>query len=175
MFSVCVCFDNTVLEIYSQGCCVDGCLIWDYQGVFTHFFLFLWLCLPPLSSFDLTYFISPFPLHLFVLPSFPFNTYSDLSPVQWMPHVFTLLLTFPLPKPLFWPLYRVAMATASSQVLIPDVNLNDAFDNFALDFSREKKILEGLDYLTGKASILSAKQRSCWLCTINSSVNVIKP
>lgn len=45
---------------------------------------------------------------------------------------------------------RVAMATASSQVLIPDVNLNEAFDNFALDFSREKKILEGLDYLTGK-------------------------
>lgn len=41
------------------------------------------------------------------------------------------------------------MATASSQVLIPDVNLNEAFDNFALDFSREKKILEGLDYLTG--------------------------
>jgi len=44
------------------------------------------------------------------------------------------------------------MATASSQVLIPDVNLNQAFDNFALDFSREKKILEGLDYLTGKIS-----------------------
>ena len=44
---------------------------------------------------------------------------------------------------------RVAMATASSQVLIPDVNLNEAFDNFALDFTREKKILEGLDYLTG--------------------------
>ncbi|KAJ3588542.1 hypothetical protein NHX12_012134 [Muraenolepis orangiensis] len=43
---------------------------------------------------------------------------------------------------------EVAMATASSQVLIPDVNLNDAFDNFALDFTREKKILEGLDYLT---------------------------
>lgn len=43
------------------------------------------------------------------------------------------------------------MATASSQVLIPDVNLNEAFDNFALDFSREKKILEGLDYLTGKS------------------------
>ncbi|XP_043913619.1 probable E3 ubiquitin-protein ligase MID2 isoform X2 [Protopterus annectens] len=43
---------------------------------------------------------------------------------------------------------RVAMATASSQVLIPDINLNDAFDNFALDFSREKKLLEGLDYLT---------------------------
>lgn len=43
------------------------------------------------------------------------------------------------------------MATASSQVLIPDVNLNEAFDNFALDFSREKKILEGLDYLTGEA------------------------
>lgn len=50
---------------------------------------------------------------------------------------------------------RVAMATASSQVLIPDVNLNEAFDNFALDFSREKKILEGLDYLTGKSVDLS--------------------
>lgn len=48
---------------------------------------------------------------------------------------------------------RVAMATASSQVLIPDVNLNEAFDNFALDFSREKKILEALDYLTGRFSI----------------------
>lgn len=47
---------------------------------------------------------------------------------------------------------RVAMATASSQVLIPDVNLNEAFDTFALDFSREKKILEGLDYLTGMGS-----------------------
>ncbi|XP_006000157.1 probable E3 ubiquitin-protein ligase MID2 [Latimeria chalumnae] len=43
---------------------------------------------------------------------------------------------------------RVAMATASSQVLIPDINLNDAFDNFTLDFSREKKLLESLDYLT---------------------------
>ncbi|CAH2315570.1 probable E3 ubiquitin- ligase MID2 [Pelobates cultripes] len=43
---------------------------------------------------------------------------------------------------------RVSMATASSQVLIPDVNINDAFENFALDFSREKKILEGLDYVT---------------------------
>lgn len=52
---------------------------------------------------------------------------------------------------------RVAMATASSQVLIPDVNLNEAFDNFALDFSREKKILEGLDYLTG--ACLSGLQR----------------
>ncbi|ELW70546.1 putative E3 ubiquitin-protein ligase MID2 [Tupaia chinensis] len=43
---------------------------------------------------------------------------------------------------------RVAMATASSQVQIPDINFNDAFENFALDFSREKKLLEGLDYLT---------------------------
>lgn len=61
-----------------------------------------------------------------------------------------VLLTFPfslLPCPDCSK--RVAMATASSQVLIPDVNLNEAFDNFALDFSREKKILEGLDYLTG--------------------------
>lgn len=46
--------------------------------------------------------------------------------------------------------FRVAMATASSQVLIPDINFNDAFENFALDFSREKKLLEGLDYLTGE-------------------------
>ena len=49
------------------------------------------------------------------------------------------------------------MATASSQVLIPDVNLNEAFDNFALDFSREKKILEGLDYLTGKSYLCILK------------------
>uniref|UniRef100_A0A673H769 E3 ubiquitin-protein ligase Midline-1 n=1 Tax=Sinocyclocheilus rhinocerous TaxID=307959 RepID=A0A673H769_9TELE len=41
----------------------------------------------------------------------------------------------------------VSMATASSQVLIPEINLNDAFDAFTLDFSREKKMLEGLDYL----------------------------
>ncbi|XP_035265818.1 E3 ubiquitin-protein ligase Midline-1-like [Anguilla rostrata] len=43
---------------------------------------------------------------------------------------------------------RVSMATASSQVLIPEINLNDTFDTFALDFSREKKMLENLDYLT---------------------------
>lgn len=41
------------------------------------------------------------------------------------------------------------MATASSQVLIPEINLNDTFDTFALDFTREKKLLECLDYLTG--------------------------
>lgn len=41
------------------------------------------------------------------------------------------------------------MATASSQVLIPEINLNDTFDTLALDFSREKKLLECLDYLTG--------------------------
>ncbi|XP_069496466.1 E3 ubiquitin-protein ligase Midline-1 [Ambystoma mexicanum] len=43
---------------------------------------------------------------------------------------------------------RVSMATASSQVLIPEINLNDTFDTFALDFSRERKLLECLDYLT---------------------------
>lgn len=53
------------------------------------------------------------------------------------------------------------MATASSQVLIPDVNLNEAFDNFALDFSREKKILEGLDYLTGMCLSAVANNRIC--------------
>lgn len=46
------------------------------------------------------------------------------------------------------------MATASSQVLIPDINFNDAFENFALDFSREKKLLEGLDYLTGECRVV---------------------
>uniref|UniRef100_A0A2K5EDN1 E3 ubiquitin-protein ligase Midline-1 n=1 Tax=Aotus nancymaae TaxID=37293 RepID=A0A2K5EDN1_AOTNA len=39
---------------------------------------------------------------------------------------------------------RVSMAT----VLIPEINLNDTFDTFALDFSRGKKLLECLDYLT---------------------------
>lgn len=55
------------------------------------------------------------------------------------------------------------MATTSSQVLIPDVNLNEAFDNFALDFSREKKILEGLDYLTGRNCVftVSALKHVC--------------
>ncbi|XP_072116845.1 E3 ubiquitin-protein ligase Midline-1 isoform X2 [Mobula birostris] len=47
---------------------------------------------------------------------------------------------------------RVSMATASSQVLIPEINLTDTFDTFALDFSREKKMLENLDYLTGLCS-----------------------
>uniref|UniRef100_A0A3Q2R029 E3 ubiquitin-protein ligase Midline-1 n=1 Tax=Fundulus heteroclitus TaxID=8078 RepID=A0A3Q2R029_FUNHE len=42
----------------------------------------------------------------------------------------------------------VSMATASSQILLPEINLNDAFDTFALDFTREKKMLESLDYLT---------------------------
>ncbi|XP_052378027.1 E3 ubiquitin-protein ligase Midline-1 isoform X2 [Oncorhynchus keta] len=43
---------------------------------------------------------------------------------------------------------RVSMATASSQILIPEINLHDTFDTFALDFTREKKMLESLDYLT---------------------------
>lgn len=48
--------------------------------------------------------------------------------------------------------FRVSMATASSQVLIPEINLTDTFDTFALDFTREKKMLEGLDYLTGNCT-----------------------
>lgn len=40
------------------------------------------------------------------------------------------------------------MATASSQILLPEMNLSDTFDTFALDFTREKKMLESLDYLT---------------------------
>lgn len=61
------------------------------------------------------------------------------------------------------------MATASSQVLIPDVNLNEAFDNFALDFSREKKILEGLDYLTG-ASLIAGLPWENSICGIYSQL-----
>uniref|UniRef100_A0A3Q2Q116 E3 ubiquitin-protein ligase Midline-1 n=1 Tax=Fundulus heteroclitus TaxID=8078 RepID=A0A3Q2Q116_FUNHE len=44
--------------------------------------------------------------------------------------------------------WTFSMATASSQILLPEINLNDAFDTFALDFTREKKMLESLDYLT---------------------------
>ncbi|XP_062390592.1 E3 ubiquitin-protein ligase Midline-1 [Sardina pilchardus] len=43
---------------------------------------------------------------------------------------------------------RVSMATASSQILIPEINMKDTFDTFTLDFTREKKMLENLDYLT---------------------------
>lgn len=46
------------------------------------------------------------------------------------------------------------MATASTQVLIPEIHLTDTFDTFALDFAREKKLLENLDYLTGKPARL---------------------
>lgn len=45
------------------------------------------------------------------------------------------------------------MATASSQILLPEINLNDTFDSFALDFTREKKMLESLDYLTGEQTM----------------------
>lgn len=59
------------------------------------------------------------------------------------------------------------MATASSQVLIPEINLNDTFDTFALDFSREKKLLECLDYLTG---IVFVGGGGCFiLCIFNDS------
>uniref|UniRef100_A0A8C5FZ59 E3 ubiquitin-protein ligase Midline-1 n=1 Tax=Gouania willdenowi TaxID=441366 RepID=A0A8C5FZ59_GOUWI len=47
---------------------------------------------------------------------------------------------------------RVSMATASTQVLIPEVHLTDTFDTFALDFTREKKLLENLDYLTAPSA-----------------------
>lgn len=50
--------------------------------------------------------------------------------------------------------FRVSMATASTQVLIPEIHLTDTFDTFALDFAREKKLLENLDYLTGKPACL---------------------
>ncbi|XP_029133229.2 E3 ubiquitin-protein ligase Midline-1-like [Labrus bergylta] len=47
---------------------------------------------------------------------------------------------------------RVSMATASTQVLIPEIHLTDTFDTFALDFAREKKLLENLDYLTAPSA-----------------------
>ncbi|XP_061915619.1 E3 ubiquitin-protein ligase Midline-1-like [Entelurus aequoreus] len=56
---------------------------------------------------------------------------------------------------------RVSMATASTQVLIPEIHLTDTFDNFALDFSREKKLLENLDYLTAPSAACIREE----LCT----------
>ncbi|XP_034720590.1 E3 ubiquitin-protein ligase Midline-1-like isoform X2 [Etheostoma cragini] len=47
---------------------------------------------------------------------------------------------------------RVSMATASTQVLIPEIHLADTFDTVALDFTREKKLLENLDYLTAPSA-----------------------
>lgn len=52
------------------------------------------------------------------------------------------------------------MATASTQVLIPEIHLTDTFDTFALDFGREKKLLENLDYLTGKTFAASYQRLS---------------
>lgn len=55
------------------------------------------------------------------------------------------------------------MANASTQVLIPEIHLTDTFDTVALDFTREKKLLENLDYLTGKSScfcVLSSQSKS---------------
>ncbi|XP_034031451.1 E3 ubiquitin-protein ligase Midline-1-like isoform X2 [Thalassophryne amazonica] len=47
---------------------------------------------------------------------------------------------------------RISMASASTQVLIPEIHLTDTFDTFALDFTREKKLLENLDYLTAPSA-----------------------
>ncbi len=117
--------------------------------------------LPPLPCCHLASFTSLLTfVHLFVtfpllllLRSFPPIASSDLSALLCSltspPFSWHFLSSLPCPDRS----HRVAMATASSQVLIPDVNLNEAFDNFALDFSREKKILEGLDYLTGKSYV----------------------
>lgn len=51
------------------------------------------------------------------------------------------------------------MATASSQILIPEINLTDTFDTFTLDFTREKKMLETLDYLTGQCKTSAMSDR----------------
>lgn len=116
-------------------------------GLFPHLFL----CLPSLTSHHLTSFTLLLHSHLHHLSSFHTPPLSSIHTPMWPPELLYFcplcwFVPFLLPRSF----YRVAMATASSQVLIPDVNLNEAFDNFALDFSREKKILEGLDYLTGK-------------------------
>lgn len=106
---------------------------WSLQVLFL--FYFSTLCTHFFFAFHhfLPFFHTSFPVFVLTSPltSFPFSCCLALLAVSRSPSK------------------RVAMATASSQVLIPDVNLNEAFDNFALDFSREKKILEGLDYLTG--------------------------
>lgn len=60
------------------------------------------------------------------------------------------------------------MATASSQVLLPEINLNDTFDTFALDFTREKKMLENLDYLTGKIVL-------CQICLAKKKIIIPSP
>lgn len=70
------------------------------------------------------------------------------------------------------------MATASSQVLIPEINLNDTFDTFALDFTREKKLLECLDYLTGNfllgiLTYFSLKKKS--LCSSDRIFFIVLP
>lgn len=166
-----MCFDNTKAEILSWIGCRH--LFWDHEFhvcILLKFF-------PSLALFRVTnnvYHLSPLAIspHFSALifpslhhPSFPAPSLFSSSPHRTShPSFSTLLLTFTLLAPVSWQLKRVAMATASSQVLIPDVNLNEAFDNFALDFSREKKILEGLDYLTGKFT-------SCQICSryVNSS------
>lgn len=68
----------------------------------------------------------------------------------------------------FFSLPRVSMATTSSQVLLPEINLNDTFDTFALDFTREKKMLENLDYLTGEVMKYQqwCHQLCCVLCVV---------
>ena len=92
--------------------------------------------------------------------SFIHPIYKSLHQKHYFLMIFLFLLFFSfscndgkswldISKKLFCFNYRVSMATASSQVLIPEINLNDTFDTFALDFSREKKLLECLDYLTG--------------------------
>ncbi|XP_061419717.1 E3 ubiquitin-protein ligase Midline-1 isoform X1 [Lethenteron reissneri] len=43
---------------------------------------------------------------------------------------------------------RLTMATATSQMLLPEVTLSDSFDHLTLDFTKEKKLLEALDCLT---------------------------
>lgn len=59
------------------------------------------------------------------------------------------------------------MATASTQVLIPEIHLTDTFDTFALDFGREKKLLENLDYLTGKTCATDKRLNQLLLKTIS--------
>lgn len=144
---LCVVCSDSVLEIYptwNRGfltCLFLACSC-TFNDVY-HLFPFV-TSLPSLPSTPSSHLV------FFSLSSSPHLTFGFFFCFVELPSMLLLLLLTFFPHVLISS-YRVAMATASSQVLIPDVNLNEAFDNFALDFSREKKILEGLDYLTGKS------------------------
>lgn len=146
-----------VLSVFMMGQVADTsvrcCESFSVVLFFPRFYILLLCIFFPSPSISLIFFLSH-KLLLSTTSSLVVTSLPSLLPWHFSFLLCLLtflgLLTFPFPRSSCHDRSkRVAMATASSQVLIPDVNLNEAFDNFALDFSREKKILEGLDYLTG--------------------------